>query len=110
MKCEEHTQEALLKTLVKDLHEALEVEEEAWDKQIEEDAKAGRLDRFAEKALENFRAGRYYEIEDLFKKVGNLWAIRICKGYRALAHREEGNFIWRWIGTHDEYMRRIRES
>ena len=67
VKCKEHTQEALLKTLVKDLHEALEVEEEAWDKQIEEDAKAGRLDRFAEKALENFRAGRYYEIEDLQK-------------------------------------------
>ena len=45
-----------------------------------------------------------------FKKVGNLWAIRICKGYRALAREEDGNFIWRWIGTHDEYMRRIRES
>ena len=45
-----------------------------------------------------------------FKKVGNLWGIRICKGYRALAHQEEGNFIWRWVGTHDEYMRRIRES
>ena len=67
VKCEEHTREVLLKTLVHELHEALEAEEEAWDKQIEEDAKAGKLDRFAEKALENFRAGRYYEIEDLQK-------------------------------------------
>ena len=67
VKCEENTPEELLKTLEKTLHEALEAEEEAWDKQIEEDAKAGRLDRFAEKALENFRAGRYYGIEDLQK-------------------------------------------
>ncbi len=67
VECEENTRDVLLKTLVKDLHEALETEEETWDKQIEEDAKAGRLDRFAEKALENFRAGRYYEIEDLQK-------------------------------------------
>ena len=33
--------------------------------QIEEDVKAGRLDRFAEEALANFRAGKYYEIEKL---------------------------------------------
>lgn len=60
----------MLKTLVKDLHEAVEAEDEAWDKQIEEDAKAGKLDRFVEKALENFRADRYYEIEDLQKLCG----------------------------------------
>ena len=65
VKCEEHTREVLLKTLVHELHEALEAEEEAWDKQIEEDAKAGKLDRFGEKALENFRAGKYYEAEKL---------------------------------------------
>ena len=30
---------------------------DVWDKQIEADAKAGRLDRFAEKALAEVRAG-----------------------------------------------------
>ena len=65
VKCEEHTQEALLKTLVHELHEALEAEQEAWEKQFEEDVKAGHLDYLSEKAAANFRAGRYYEIEKL---------------------------------------------
>jgi hypothetical protein len=30
---------------------------EAWDRQIEEDAKAGRLDKLAEEALADHRAG-----------------------------------------------------
>ena len=42
-----------------------------------------------------------------FKRVGNLWSMRISKGYRALAREEDGDFIWFWIGTHDEYERRI---
>jgi hypothetical protein len=33
-----------------------------WDRQIEEDALSGRLDRFAEKALEAHRAGKSNEI------------------------------------------------
>lgn len=67
VRCEEHTKKALLETLQNTLYETLEANWKAWDKQIEEDAKAGRLDRFAEKALENFRAGKYYEIEELQK-------------------------------------------
>ena len=42
-----------------------------------------------------------------FKKVGNLWSIRISRGYRALAREENGDLIWFWIGTHDEYEKRI---
>ena len=42
-----------------------------------------------------------------FKKVGDFWAIRVSRGYRALAREEEGDFIWFWVGTHDEYERRI---
>lgn len=67
VKCEENTQEALLKTLETVLHQTLVAEEEAWDRQIEEDTKAGRLDHLLEKAEENFKAGRYYEIEELQK-------------------------------------------
>ncbi|MDE0636886.1 MAG: hypothetical protein OXI43_13695 [Candidatus Poribacteria bacterium] len=43
-----------------------------------------------------------------FKKVRDLWAIRVSRGYRALAREEEGAFIWFWVGTHGEYERRIR--
>ena len=42
-----------------------------------------------------------------FKKVGDLWVIRVSRGYRALARQEEEDFIWFWVGTHGEYERRI---
>jgi hypothetical protein len=32
--------------------------EDQWDRQIEEDAKAGKLDRFAREALVEYQAGR----------------------------------------------------
>ena len=35
-----------------------ELRSQRWDRQIEEDAKAGRLDKFAEEALADIRAGR----------------------------------------------------
>ncbi|MCL5021587.1 MAG: hypothetical protein M1339_08035 [Bacteroidetes bacterium] len=44
-----------------------------------------------------------------FKRVGKLWSIRVGPGYRALAIEDEDDFIWIWIGTHDEYERMIRE-
>ena len=58
VKSEESTQEGLLKTLEDKLHVALETRAAAWDKQIEEDIKAGRLDHLGNKALEDLRAGR----------------------------------------------------
>ena len=36
----------------------LEFEADAWDRQIEQDAKAGKLDTLARKALEDHAAGR----------------------------------------------------
>lgn len=35
---------------------------EAWDKQFESDVKAGKLDRLAEKAISDYRAGKYKEL------------------------------------------------
>ncbi len=67
VKCKESTQAVLLKTLEKTLYETLEADWEAWDKQIEEDIKAGRLDHLAERALEDLRAGR---CKDLFSVIG----------------------------------------
>ncbi len=35
---------------------------EVWDKQIESDVKAGKLDRLAEKAISDYRAGKCKEL------------------------------------------------
>ena len=58
VKCKASTPDALLKVLKNELHEVLIARADAWDKQIEEDIKVGRLDRLGEKALEDLRAGR----------------------------------------------------
>ncbi len=44
-----------------------------------------------------------------FKKVGKLWSVRAGLDYRALAVEDGEDFIWVWIGTHDEYERMIVE-
>jgi hypothetical protein len=45
-----------------------------------------------------------------FKKVGFFWSVRIGLNYRALAVEDGQDFIWVWIGTHDEYERMIAEQ
>jgi len=42
-----------------------------------------------------------------FKKTGEVWAVRVARGYRALATLEGGTLYWFWIGSHDEYERLI---
>ncbi len=61
---EKNTREELLKTLTIEFEKTLKVYEEqaAWDKQFEEDVKAGKLDRFAEESLADFQAGKCEEI------------------------------------------------
>jgi hypothetical protein len=36
------------------------------------------------------------------------WSVRITKGWRALARDYEGTLYWFWIGSHDEYERRLK--
>lgn len=43
-----------------------------------------------------------------FKKVGKLWSARVGAAHRALALQDGHDFIWVWIGAHDEYERLIR--
>jgi hypothetical protein len=38
-----------------------------------------------------------------FKKVGKFWSARIGLNYRVLAFKDGEDYIWAWIGTHDEY-------
>jgi hypothetical protein len=45
-----------------------------------------------------------------FKKVGKVWSARVGLHYRALATEDGADFIWVWIGTHDEYERMIESG
>ena len=45
-----------------------------------------------------------------FKKVGELWSIRIDDEYRALALEVDDTLYWFWIGDHDEYKRIIADQ
>ncbi|MFZ2357840.1 MAG: hypothetical protein WA040_00710 [Anaerolineae bacterium] len=38
-----------------------------------------------------------------FKSVGRFWSARVGLTHRALAVQDDGDFIWVWIGPHDEY-------
>ena len=42
-----------------------EYREELWDRQIEADAKAGRLDKLADEAVEDYRAGRVKPLDEV---------------------------------------------
>ncbi len=38
-----------------------------------------------------------------FKSVSRFWSARVGLTHRALAVQDDGDFIWVWIGPHDEY-------
>jgi hypothetical protein len=38
-----------------------------------------------------------------FKRIGELWSVRVGDHYRALGIDEAGGINWIWIGTHAEY-------
>jgi hypothetical protein len=42
-----------------------------------------------------------------FKKVGPYWSARVNLYYRALAIETSDGYTWFWIGTHDQYERRL---
>ena len=54
----EETLEGVQEKLSKMLHQTLVAAEEAWEKQIERDMEAGRLDDFIKEADEDYKAGR----------------------------------------------------
>ena len=43
-----------------------------------------------------------------FKKIQDLWSVRVGRGYRALTTRQNGDYLWFWIGPHAEYDRLIK--
>ncbi len=42
-----------------------------------------------------------------FKKAGEYWSARVGKSHRALAIEDGADFVWVWIGHHDEYDRLV---
>ena len=42
-----------------------------------------------------------------FRNVGRYWSARVSDSYRAVAVQDESDFVWFWIGDHDEYLRVI---
>ena len=42
------------------------------------------------------------------KKAGGYWSVRVGSNYRALAKETDRGLLWGWIGTHDEYVHRIK--
>ena len=42
---------------------------ERWDRELEEDVKAGRLDWLAEEALKDAKAGKLMDINEVFKSL-----------------------------------------
>lgn len=45
-----------------------------------------------------------------FKKVGKLWSVRIGLNHRALAVEDGDDYIWGWIGNHDDYEIMIKNT
>jgi hypothetical protein len=46
-----------------------------------------------------------------FKPVGRYWSARINDNIRTLGRMiDDDTIVWFWIGTHDEYMRKIRRK
>jgi hypothetical protein len=42
-----------------------------------------------------------------FKRIGDLWSVRVGDHYRALGTEVAEGICWIWIGTHAEYDRMV---
>ncbi len=38
-----------------------------------------------------------------FKRIGDLWSVRIGEHFRALGTEVEDGILWIWIGSHSDY-------
>ena len=63
-----NTQDALLETLENTLYQTLETDWHAWDKQLEDDVKAGKLDATLERVSKDFHAGKCEDLAVFLSK------------------------------------------
>ena len=68
VKCEANTEDALLQTLENTLYQTLEADWQAWDKQLEDDVKTGKLDPTLERVSVDFRAGKCEDLTVFLSK------------------------------------------
>ena len=68
VKCKAATQAALLETLENTLYQTLEADWQAWDKQLEADVKAGKLDATLERVSADFHAGKCEDLAVFLSK------------------------------------------
>ncbi len=68
VKCEADTQVALLETLENTLYQVLEADWHAWDKQLAEDVKAGKLDAILEQVRADFQVGKCEDLAVFISK------------------------------------------
>ena len=68
VKCEADTQDALLEALENTLYQTLEADWQAWDKQLEADVKAGKLDATLERVRADFHAGKCEDLAVFLSK------------------------------------------
>ena len=59
------------------------------------------------KAYQLFRVNPYHPSLRFKRIVGNVYAVRITRNYRALGVVRDDAITWFWIGSHDEYQRLI---
>ncbi len=45
-----------------------------------------------------------------FKPVQRFWSARVNLNYRALAIKDDEQYIWVWIGSHDEYDKLVKRN
>ena len=45
-----------------------------------------------------------------FKKIGKFWSLRIGLNYRALSIKDKSDYIWVWIGSHDNYIKMLKKE
>ena len=67
----------------------------------------GRIQRIAQRNFELLKENPQHPSLH-FKKVGRFWSARIGLHYRALAVKDGEDFIWVWIGSHDDYDHLIK--
>lgn len=71
------------------------------------DALPETVQRLARKNYDLLKASQSHPSLN-FKKVGKYWSARVGLNHRALAVEDGDDFIWVWIGDHDEYDRLLR--
>ena len=62
----------------------------------------GDIQKLADKSYELLKRDPHHPSLHI-KKVGRFWSARVGIHYRAVAVEDGADFVWFWIGRHDEY-------